>query len=400
MPDGQDFAGGQIPFSEFQKFRDWLTKQYGVLKAITYPTPITRVTNDPIYQYWVSIGKPAPTQALQEEESLPTLENPSLRGERETDIGEIEAWGVSPEEAERLAATKPGAGYTVGNIERSPEGGFRVAWTPPTTPPQQGFLGEAEQLDLRRAQLQNALLEQQLGGAGGQRRGGLDPIQARALQRQITQRERGAGDVSNRALADALQGELGRFDSPRDWIKRWDAQQRISQLRTERDPVTAAERIRGFEENVRSTQVPAQRAAERFPSLTEVEATEGSPVLLQAQADIAVADSALRQLGRAKAGEIGAKEGRSFDIKPPPTPEWLARLAPNRLTTGEPLKRIRPFALSGQQFRQLTPSQRSGWAGYIDWLGGEPEAILEQMALTAPKTPDVPRQFAPARQGR
>jgi hypothetical protein len=102
----------------------------------------------------------------------------------------------------------------------------------------------------------------------------------------------------------------------------------------------------------------------------------------------------------------------SYTPAPPPTPQWLARLAPAN-KVGQPITRTArqidwnqygvkasggggrmgealseaPIP-SGQMWSRTPWSEREGYAGYLDWRGGEPLAdVLNKMAMMQTNTP-------------
>lgn len=85
---------------------------------------------------------------------------------------------------------------------------------------------------------------------------------------------------------------------------------------------------------------------------------------------------------------------------PPPTPPWLTKFAP-WLTPGQPITRGRVATPSGQMWAGVTPSERAGLGGYLEWAGGRPlEDIEAHMAMMRPETPRgiAGRQWRPVRQ--
>ncbi len=72
----------------------------------------------------------------------------------------------------------------------------------------------------------------------------------------------------------------------------------------------------------------------------------------------------------------------------PPTPEWLAPLAP-WLTAGQPITRGQMPTPSGQQWQTLSPSTLAGLRGFTQWKGAgrsfaDIQAEMQQMQPEAP----------------
>ncbi len=69
----------------------------------------------------------------------------------------------------------------------------------------------------------------------------------------------------------------------------------------------------------------------------------------------------------------------------PQLPEYLHPLV-NKYTKGEPVsKDIEPIAPSGQLWNRMVTSQKKEWKEMVEWLGEDPQDLVDLMKMMLPK---------------
>lgn len=226
----------------------------------------------------------------------------------------------------------------------------------------------------------------------------------RAMARQSGLSEEAQRRRNQEQFEQARQQAFGQFSSPIDWVERLEVELERNPFR--KQPMTSGERLRGLERDVTSTQGAAQRAAEAFPFLTEIDLQEpgrtGTMAQVFAESDITAADTALRQLGKAQTEGIEPLAGdkprsKSFDI-----PDWLSSLYPSQFqkggrTTLRALGGAQVAPISASVWNRLPWTTQQGFLGLARFQGQDPKDMLGLMARQLPQPRGVPVR-RPARQ--
>jgi len=315
---------------------------------------------------------------------------------READIKTIMSWGLSREEAERIVASKPGEGYTIGNIELAPQGGYNVTWTPPAGAPPttgEGLLAgypmeyweygipqwQAEQERLKNERISTRQWQNMLAARQAE---GMPQSRPMSEYREALRRGFELGRI------EALEG----LDSPRAWIKRWE----IENMPNPYEPLEPQGEPGMFaQEFAEEHGIPVQEAARLGGGFV----AGGGGMLKEGE----LAQLQAMDLGTRQALEwVGAETIGGSPDAPRPTsldaPAWLINFVPG-LTAGQPITKQALPTPSGQLWMKTPESQRQMYAGYADWAGGTPfEDLMSRAAMMAPKPTTLPSRWTPSRQ--
>ncbi len=323
-------------------------------------------------------GQPSPT---------PTPVKPGTIEAKEADIQTIMGWGLPRADAERMVVTKPGEGYSVGNITLAPNGNYRVTWTPPPTEPT-GDLTPQQQEQKFREQLE---FEWQLGAR-------ITPWQQFQMQqqrRELAQRGQQPG-LDMGGLRRELASEFDAWKAqqmlalerggPRNWIKRF------------------------FLEKLRLPEVAEGAEPSRPTVMTNPPwlGPEATPFQLGSDEPASTFDpfqhgiippTVKRDAGGGATGATRAQLAREEFRIPPSFPGALSQLIPG-LTPGEPISKVPVRTPSGQLWARTPESTKQMFAGYLDWVGQPFGDVLGQMAMMQPQDPIGARfrRWQPARQ--
>ena len=206
---------------------------------------------------------------------------------------------------------------------------------------------------------------------------------------------------SQQALADAYargrSEALSRLTEPKDWIKRWEAENAPNPY--VREPLSEGEQFQAdYESLVAQHQhwLGVAKALEENPSLLS-NVVGMSPEIARenaARAGIAVA-RIKGEMTDWRAGGGIEREAESEKLRKPratapPAPAWLQEFAPGQ-RTGQPITKERIAPPSLQQISRTPESVLAGLGGFAEYSGQSWQDILSKVAMMAPSQPRLGR---------
>lgn len=176
--------------------------------------------------------------------------------------------------------------------------------------------------------------------------------------------------ASNEQQLVSLLGQLG---GQADWIRRWQVEKELEQLRAPREEAelpmgVPAGLVPKMLQYAGGREAFIRETAERFPELG------GEPTL------------AWKQMAGQVAGWAGGAPA-PVALTAPPVPSWLPQFVP-QLAGERQIAKWPTTTPSGQMWARTPWSTREALRGYTQYAGFRPyEDILQQMQIMIPKTP-------------